>query len=146
MVGLRNDKGESIHTLNEFFAVRRNLEAISDTWSDIWTTLYLSQAKPVQLLGARFDDVQNGMLVFGATKGLKERHIDLNPGVKNIILSRMEKYPGDTFLFQSHTNRTKASPRPVTLVAFNMALKKASLGVTKKIVSSKSAFQLTLGS
>src|SRR5690606_26091269 len=122
-----------------------NLEAISDTWSDIWTTLYLSQAKPVQLLGARFDDVQNGMLVFGATKGLKERHIDLNPGVKNIILSRRKRYPNDVFIFQSHTNRTKATPRPVTLVAFNMALKRASAGVTAKTVSSKSAYCLTLG-
>ncbi len=132
--------------LVEFFAIRRNLDAFSDTWADLWAMLYLSQVGPGQLLGIKFKDIRDGRLVLPATKGRKKICILLKAGVKNIILSRMEKYPGDIFLFQSHTNRTKASPRPVTLVAFNMALKKASLGVTKKIVSSKSAFHLTLGS
>lgn len=138
-------RGESILTLNEFFAVKRNMEVISDTWSDLWVMLYLTQVKPVQLLKIKFDDAQNSGLVFAATKGLKERYIALTPGVKNIILSRRKRYPEDIFLFQSHTNRTRAVPRPVTLVAFNMALKRASAGVTAKTVSSKSAYCLSLG-
>ncbi len=45
-------------TVVEFIAIKRNLENISDTWSDLWAMLYLSQAKPGQLLGAKFDDVE----------------------------------------------------------------------------------------
>ncbi|EQA1622514.1 hypothetical protein V5K00_RS10215 [Enterobacter asburiae] len=137
-------RGECILTLNEFFVIKRNLEAISDAWSDLWVMLYLTQIKPVQLLKIKFDDVQNSRIVFAATKGLKERYIALTPGVKNIILSRRKRYPEDVFLFQSHSNRTKATLRPVTLVAFNMALKRASTGVTTKTLTSKTANCLTL--
>ncbi|MED5696864.1 hypothetical protein [Enterobacter ludwigii] len=130
-------------TVVEFIAIKRNLENISDTWPDLWAMLYLSQAKPGQLLGAKFDDVSHDILVLSATKGLRERCIALKPGVKRILHSRREKYPEDVFLFQSHSHRTKTTPRPVTLVAFNAALKRASIGVTAKTVSSKSAYYLT---
>lgn len=30
-------------TVVEFIAIKRNLENISDTWSDLWAMLYLSQ-------------------------------------------------------------------------------------------------------
>lgn len=69
-------------TVVEFIAIKRNLENISDTWSDLWAMLYLSQAKPGQLLGAKFDDVSHDILVLSATKGLRERCIALKPGVK----------------------------------------------------------------
>lgn len=131
---------EEFLTEQEYFAIKRNIEIISDTWSDLWEMLYLSQAKPRQLLWARFDDVNEEMLLLASTKGLKGRRIANKQGVKKIILSRRSKYPEDVFIFQSHTNRTKATPRPVTLVAFNTALKKASIGVTTKTVSSKSAY------
>ncbi len=44
----------------------------------------------------------------------------------------------DTRMFQSHPGRVKASARPVTVIAFNMAL----LGVASKTVSSKSALHI----
>lgn len=135
---------ENMLTLKEFFAIKRNLEAISDTWSDLWMMLYLTQVKPVQLLNIKFDDAQNSRLIFAATKVLKERNIALTTDVKDIILSRRKRYPEDIFLFQSHSNRTKATPRPVTLIAFNMALKRASNGVTTKKLTSKTANCLTL--
>lgn len=75
-------------TVVEFIAIKRNLENISDTWSDLWAMLYLSQAKPGQLLGAKFDDVSHDILVLSATKGLRERCIALKPGVKRILHSR----------------------------------------------------------
>ena len=45
----------------------------------------------------------------------------------------------DIFIFQSHSNRVKFKEQPVTVIAFNRALKIASSGVTDKKVSSKSA-------
>ncbi|TKK23462.1 hypothetical protein EcCFBP13530_04720 [Enterobacter cancerogenus] len=60
-------RGESILTLNEFFAIIRNLKVISNTWSDLWVMLYLTQFKLVQLLELKFDDAQNNRLVFAAT-------------------------------------------------------------------------------
>lgn len=134
----------NILKIADFFAVERNLEEISDTWSDLWVMLYLTQVKPVQLLKIKFDYAENSRLIFAATKGIKERHIPLTTGVKEIILSRRKRYPEDIFLFQSHSNRTKATPRPVTLIAFNMALKRASNGVTTKKLTSKTANCLTL--
>lgn len=134
----------SILTLTEFFAVKRNLEAISDTWSDLWTMLYLSQAKPQRLLRLKYDDVSNDRLTLVAAGKLKECHIELRPGIQKIIQARRKRYPDDVFLFQSHSNCRKSSPCPVTLIAFNTALKRAAVGVTKKAVSSNSAFTLTL--
>lgn len=64
----RNDERCVGLTVVEFIAIKRNLENISDTWSDLWAMLYLSQAKPGQLLGAKFDDVSHDILVLSATK------------------------------------------------------------------------------
>ena len=90
------------------------------------------------MLKLKFDDVRKETVYFEATTGLDGISIPLNSGLNKLIRVRRSKYPDDAFVFQSHTNRTLA-PRPVTLVAFNMALKKASYGVTLKLVSSKSA-------
>ena len=59
--------------------------------------------------------------------------------IKNIIVKRRTLYPNDIFLFQSHSNRIKAYVRPVTIVAFNSALRLVSQEITHKNVSSRSA-------
>ncbi|HFY0731578.1 TPA: hypothetical protein ACIGWT_002501, partial [Citrobacter amalonaticus] len=70
---------------------------------------------------------------------LKEINIIAPSPVLNIILRRREVYPDDVYVFQSHSNRVKAKKNPVTVIAFNRALKKASAGVTDTIVTSKCA-------
>lgn len=59
--------------------------------------------------------------------------------VDEIIKRRRKAYPDDIYIFQSHSNRTGTEKKPVTVVAFNTALKYAATGVTNKNVSSKSA-------
>lgn len=130
--------------LTEFFAIKRSLALISDTWSDLWLALFLTQASPTQLLELKFEHVKNGVLILQATRRFKQKSIPLNPGLKKIIQLRRIRYPNDEFLFQSHANRTKATPRPATLIAFNTALKRASFGITHKTISSKNAFHVKL--
>jgi hypothetical protein len=130
--------------LTEFFAIKSSLAMISDTWSDLWLALFLTQASPTQLLELKFEHAKNGVLILPATRRFKQKCIPLNPGLKKIIQLRRIRYPNDKFLFQSHANRTKAIPRPVTLVAFNTALKRASFGITRKTLSSTNAFHIKL--
>lgn len=55
-----------------------------------------------------------------------------------IISQRRQRYPNDIFLLQSNSLRVRATARPVTLIAFNAALKKAAWGITRKTISSRS--------
>ncbi len=48
-------------------------------------------------------------------------------------------YPQDIFVFQSHSNRVKNKYSPVTIIAFNAALRKVSKLATGEVVSSKNA-------
>lgn len=64
------------------------------------------------------------------------------PNISYTIDSHERGYPGDVFLFQSHSLRVKANARPVTVIAFNATLKKAAQGVTCKTVSSKNALYI----
>lgn len=131
---------DSLLTLDEYFAIHKNLRGISDTWSDLWALLYLSQTSPTRLLRLKYTNIKQDVVVLEGAGKRVEKHIPISPGIKAIIHSRRIKYPEDIFLFQSHANRVKAVPRPVTLIAFNTALKKAAKSVTNKAVSSKSAF------
>lgn len=142
MNGMKQDdiQMDNVLTLDEFFAIQKKLNSISDTWSDLWALLYLSQVSPTRLLRLQYADVTQDKVVLRPSGKLVEKHIPLSSGISAIIHSRRIKYPEDIFLFQSHTNRMKAVPRQVTLIAFNTALKRATRSVTNKSVSSKSAF------
>lgn len=129
-------------TLKEFFAIQRNLKKISDTWSDLWTILHLCKGSPGRILRLKFTDTDTGRLTFRASDELVQGYQNITSGINTIISLRRERYPDDVYVFQSHTNRFQSTPRPVTLIAFNAALKKASRDVTNKTVSSKSAFYL----
>lgn len=130
---------DTVLTLKEFFGIHQNLKKISDTWSDLWAILHLSKSSPAHLLRLKFSDTDNGWLVVRTSEGRVLRYIDTGPGIEKILLLRRARYPDDVYVFQSHTNRLLATPRPVTLIAFNAALKIASRRVTDKTVSSKSA-------
>ncbi|KAF6706023.1 hypothetical protein G9387_06465 [Enterobacter hormaechei] len=126
----------------EFNGIRNHLERISDTWADLWFLLNLTQVNITQLLRCRYQDLQGNMLVLPEPGTFAEKYIALPPTARIIIGQRRSRYPGDIFLFQSHSLRVKATDRPVTLIAFNTALKKAAQGVTPKMVSSKSALYI----
>ncbi len=70
---------------------------------------------------------------------LKALRIELTPPIKKILNCRREKYQGDIFVFQSHSNRMKYECRPVTLIAFNTALSRVAKSLPGVTVSSSSA-------
>lgn len=123
----------------EFAGIRKNLENISDTWADLWVMLRLTQAGVTQLLRCRHQDVRGEVLLLSAHGRYAERHLPLTSTAIVIIRHRRQRYPDDEFLFQSHSPRVSSTARPVTLIAFNTALKKAARGITHKTVSSNSA-------
>ncbi|WP_065240073.1 hypothetical protein [Enterobacter ludwigii] len=126
-------------TLSEFNEIRKNLELSSDTWADLWFLLNLTQVHITQLLRCRYLEWRGNLLILPSYGIFAEKRISLSPTARVIIGQRRNRYPNDVFVFQSHSLRMKAIARPVTVIAFNMALKKAAQGVTCKTVSSKSA-------
>lgn len=122
-------------TFSEFSAINSRLRLVSDIWSDLWVVIYYSQMSIGKLLSLRFEDVSGveSLKISGNINLLAD-----NP-VKQIIKKRRELYPDDIFLFQSHSNRVKAIAKPVTVIAFNQALKSVARYVTEKNVSSSSA-------
>ena len=114
-----------------FNGIYRNLEQSADTWAALWLLLNQMQVQVTQLLRCRYQDWQGCVLVFSAYGLFAEKRIVLSPGAR-VIIGQRRRYPNDVFLFQSHSLRVKATARPVTVIAFNMALKKAAQGVTSK--------------
>lgn len=127
----------------EFDEIRKNLESISDTWADLWVLISLTQARVTQLIHCRYQDIHDGVMVLPARNVIKEKYIPLSPTSRVIIRHRQQRYPDDIFLFQSHSLRVKATAKPVTVIAFNSALKKAAHGVTQMAISSKFALSVT---
>ena len=111
-------------SISEYEAIARRLQNISQTWRDLWNFL------PCITLSAR----QTLVLTF-ADCG----HLILPDAARDLITQRRTQFPEDAYLFQSHSNRVKHQIRPVTLVAFNQALRIAAAEVTDKNVSSKCA-------
>ncbi|HHT0417614.1 TPA: hypothetical protein ACTW9B_005354, partial [Klebsiella michiganensis] len=64
---------------------------------------------------------------------------ELSAPVCAILERRRETYPQDVFVFQSHSNRVKNRDSPVTVIAFNAALRKVSKLATGELASSKNA-------
>ncbi|MBZ7490739.1 hypothetical protein FMJ35_31180, partial [Klebsiella michiganensis] len=69
--------------------------------------------------------------------------VEIPPAVMAMITRRRERHPEDIFVFQSHSNRVKNECRPVTLIAFNAALRHASKSLPAVTVSSSSARNIT---
>ncbi|ARD61127.1 hypothetical protein Y71_14815 [Kosakonia radicincitans DSM 16656] len=125
-------------TFQEVAAINYKLRLISDTWSDLWLFLYYIPVSVGRIVELQYSDIIGNYLIIKQKRRLKEKSIHIPTAVLNIINRRKQAYPDDTFIFQSHSNRVKYKERPVTVIAFNQALKRASIGVTEKIVTSRS--------
>lgn len=126
-------------TFYEVAAINHRLLDISDTWGDLWICLYYLPVGVGRLRMLRYSDITGDVMTLQKMGRYREMKILMSPIIIEIIQRRRNKYPEDNYVFQSHSNRVKAEKKPVTVVAFNQALKSAALGITTKSVSSKSA-------
>lgn len=126
-------------TFYEIASINHRLLDISDSWADLWVCLHYLPVGIGRVRMLRYTNLVGSNLTFEQRGRLKEINIIAPSPVRNIILRRREIYPDDVYVFQSHSNRVKAEEKPVTVVAFNRALKLASSGVTTKNVTSKCA-------
>ena len=126
-------------TTKEAALITHKLKDISDTWSDLWVFLCLVPVSVGQVINLKHKSFDGKYLFLEKGVRFKSRQIEAPSLVCELIQSRRERYPDDIYIFQSHSNRVRRMERPVTVIAFNQALKIASKGVTEKTVSSKSA-------
>lgn len=87
----------------------------------------------------RYSDITGEVITLEKMGRYREMKMLMPPIIIEVIQRRRKKYPEDNYVFQSHSNRVKAEKKPVTVIAFNQALKSAASGITTKNVSSKSA-------
>lgn len=130
---------KNILTFHEFLRIHNTLNKISDSWADLWILLNLTQVMITRLLHLKYQDIHGDVIILQARGRFVQQRLLITSEVYKIISRRRTKYPHDIYIFQSHSNRTKAIRNPVTVTAFNQALKIAAMGVTTKVVSSKSA-------
>ena len=126
-------------TIKEIALISHKLKDISDTWSDLWIFLCLVPLSVGQVINLKHRNFDGKYLNLEKGARFKSVQVEAPPLICELIQRRREKYPDDIYIFQSHSNRVKYQGKPVTVIAFNRALKVAAKGVTEKIVSSKSA-------
>lgn len=124
---------------SEFLKIQNALNNISDSWADLWLLLHLTKIMVTRLIRLKHNDIHDNIIVLPSLGRYHQQRVMMSEEIKQIISRRREKYPNDIYLFQSHSNRMKNDIKPVTITAFNQALKVAARGVTDKVVSSKSA-------
>lgn len=126
-------------TTKEAALITRKLKDISDTWSDLWVFLCLVPLSVGQVINLKHRSFDGKYLNLEKGARFKSVQVEAPPLICELIQRRRERYPDDIYIFQSHSNRVKFQGRPVTVIAFNRALKKAAKFVTDDVVSSKSA-------
>ncbi|OVX40971.1 hypothetical protein BME29_09550 [Klebsiella pneumoniae] len=119
--------------------INSQLANISDTWADLWALIFHTGLSVGRLLALRHDDTDGESILLREQGRLKALRVELTPPAIAIIVRRRERYPEDIFVFQSHSNRVKYECRPVTLIAFNSALRQAAKSLPDVNVSSSSA-------
>nr|WP_227635776.1 hypothetical protein [Klebsiella michiganensis] len=119
--------------------INSNLAHISDTWSDMWALIFYTGLSVGRLIDLRYTDIESGTAYLREKGRLKAKQIELSAPVCTILERRRMMYPQDIFVFQSHSNRVKNKYSPVTIIAFNAALRKVSKLATGEVVSSKNA-------
>ncbi|MEW5494390.1 hypothetical protein ABGT23_01880 [Enterobacter cloacae] len=134
-------KAESV-TLSEFYLIHRKLNHKSETWADLWLTLFLLRAESSRVICIRYSDIDGDILSLSATPRFPQRYIRLGSFLRQIFQRRKENNPDDAFIFQSKSNRVKGLHRPVTTIAMNMALKDAARSITEKNISMASALKV----
>ena len=131
--------GKKTISFEQFLTINSNLAHISDTWSDLWALIFYTNLSVGRLLALRFDDIDGDSMLIRAQGRLKALRIELSLTAMAMIDRRRERHPEDIFVFQSHSNRVKSENRPVTVIAFNTALKRAGKLLPGVSVSSRSA-------
>ncbi|ENH4329970.1 hypothetical protein ABV537_001253 [Klebsiella pneumoniae] len=131
--------GKKTISFEQFLTINSNLVSISDTWADLWALIFHTGLSAGRMLSIRYDDIDDGLILIRKQGHLKELRVESTPPVEGIIARRRERYPEDVFLFQSHSNRVKYQRRPVTIIAFNAALRLAARSLPDVKVSSSSA-------
>ncbi|MEP9011524.1 hypothetical protein [Enterobacter kobei] len=124
----------------EFTGIYNNLYSLSDSWADLWMALYITGMPPSRILILKYDDIHDGYPFLMNSVGGKWQEIKNDIRLRKLIETRAKRYPNDLYVFQSHSNLKKNTQSPLTLIAFNRALKIASKKITTKTVSSKSAY------
>lgn len=131
-------------TFQEFGAINSRLKASNDTWSDLWAFLYYLEESVGRVVILKYSDISGGYIALARKGRLREKHLLIPRPVDEILKRRKKAFPNDIFIFQSHSNRIGNEIKPVTIIAFNMALKRAAKGVTDKKISSKDASYCTI--
>lgn len=126
-------------TFFEFLKIHNALKTISDSWADLWALLHLTKVMVTRLIQLKYSDIDDNIILLPAQGRFAQQRIAMSREMQQIISRRRVRYPDDIYIFQSHSNRMKNDVRPVTITAFNQALKIAANGITEKSVSSKSA-------
>lgn len=127
-------------TFCEFLIINGKLKSVSDTWSDLWVLTYLLKVRIGWVIPLKYNDVIGGVIRVDRGGNINPIDLPLKDNIKDIIQRRRELYFDDIYIFQSHSNRVKAKVAPVTIIAFNQAIRDASQKVAiKKNVSSNSA-------
>lgn len=131
-------------TFMQFLIINSQLAGISDTWADLWVLIFHTSLSAGRLLALRYDDIDNDSILIRERGRLKALRVEIPPRAMSMITRRRERYPEDIFLFQSHSNRVKNEYRPVTIIAFNAALRHVSKSLPVVTVSSSSARNITM--
>ncbi|ENY54690.1 hypothetical protein C210_29744 [Klebsiella pneumoniae subsp. pneumoniae KpMDU1] len=104
----------------------------------MWALIFHTGLSAGRLLSIRYDDIDGDLILIRKQGHLKELRVKSTPPVEAMIARRRERYPEDVYLFQSHSNRVKYHRRPVTIIAFNAALRRAAReGANKQVISSQ---------
>ncbi|WP_086869573.1 hypothetical protein [Kosakonia pseudosacchari] len=128
----------------EFTSIYSKLIQLSETWSDLWAMLYYQQTSVGKVINLMYSDVCSYKGVITGNFHKANPPLYLNAGALKIVKKRRILYPNDIYIFQSHSNRVKAIVKPVTVIAFNQALRKAAEHLPYKNVSSNSARRVKL--
>lgn len=131
-------------TFAQFLIINIHLAKISDTWADLWALIFHTGISVGRLQELRYDDVDGDSILLREQGRLKALRIELKSSARAMISRRRERYPEDIFVFQSHSNRVKNECRPVTIIAFNAALRHVSKSLSIVTVSSSSARNITI--
>ena len=132
-------KGKKAISFKKFLTINSNLVHVSDTWSDLWAVIFYTGQSVGRLIDLRYTDIERVSAYLRVKGRIKAKRIELSAPVCAILERRRETYPQDVFVFQSHSNRVKNRDSPVTVIAFNAALRKVSKLATGELVSSKNA-------
>lgn len=124
-------------TSQEFTAIYFRLQDISDNWADLWMFINHLPVAISRIINLKYTDIEGKYILFPCRGRFCEKKLLIPHITLNILKRRKLRYPEDIYVFQSHSNRVKHQKKPVTVLAFNQALKKASAGITRKSISSK---------